>query len=108
MLALPRWSAPACIQTPSRKMLTMPAVTYRRVSSNRYSAMGVDAEVVKARFQVDVWALTYDSASAVRDQVRAALQRWRTVTGTTVQDTFIISETDLYEDDTHQHHIAMM
>lgn len=88
--------------------VALPAVSYRRVSSNRYSAMGIDAEVVKARFQVDVWASTYDSASAVRDQVRGALQRWRNSgTGSTVQDTFIISETDLFEDDTKQHHIAI-
>ena len=86
----------------------LPAVTYRRVSSTRYNAMAVDAQVVKARFQVDVWASSYESAAAVRDQVRACLQRWRDGTaGAVVQDTFIVTETDLYEDDTHQHHIAI-
>lgn len=86
----------------------LPAVTYRRVSSTRFSAMAVDAEVVKARFQIDVWASTYDSAAAVRDQVRDAMQRWRnTSPGTVVQDTFIITETDLFEDDTRQQHIAI-
>ncbi len=82
----------------------VPALTYRRVSSTRFSAMGIDAEVVKSRFQVDVWAATYDDASALRAQVRNALQRWR---AETVQDTFIISETDLYEDSPPQHHIAV-
>lgn len=86
---------------------TMPCVTYRRVSSIRFSAMGEDAEVVKSRFQVDVWAMTYDEASAVRDQVVSAMQRWKNGTGTVVQDTFIITETDLFETDTRQHHIAI-
>ena len=86
----------------------LPYVTYRRVSSTRYSAMGTDAPVVKARFQLDVFAATYDSMSAVRDQVRAAMQRWRNSgTGSTVQDTFIENETDLFEDDTRQQHVAI-
>lgn len=85
----------------------LPAVSYRRISSLRYSAMSIDTGVVKARFQIDAWAATYDGVSALRDQVRAAMQRWRTETGTVVQDSFILNETDLYEDDTKQHHIAI-
>jgi hypothetical protein len=87
----------------------LPAVSYRNVASPRFSAMGEDAEVIKARFQIDVWASDYDSAVAVRDQVIAATQRWKNSgTGKTVQDTFIINGgVDLYEDDTKQEHIAI-
>jgi hypothetical protein len=86
-----------------------PSVTFRNVTSPRSSAMGVDVEVVKARFQIDVWALTYDEAIAVRDQVQAAVRRWRnTSPGSVVQDTFILNGgTDLYEADTKQQHIAI-
>lgn len=87
---------------------TMPCLSYRRVSSTRYNAMSVDAQVVKARFQIDVWGDTYDDVAALRDQVRNALQRWRSSTpGAVVQDTFIITETDLFEDNDREHHIAI-
>jgi hypothetical protein len=95
--------------SPNRKKqdTALPAVTFERVSTQRFSAMSVDSNVIKARFQVDVWAATYSSASAVRDQVIAALQRWKNTSGTTVFDTFILTENDLYEDDIDQHHIAI-
>jgi hypothetical protein len=82
----------------------MPSVDYRRVTANRFSAMSIDSGVVKARFQFDAWGLTYASASAVRDQILAALQRYKSAP---IQDCYILNETDLYEDDTGQHHIAI-
>jgi hypothetical protein len=86
---------------------TLPALSYRRVSAVRPSAMGSDIGLARARFQVDVWAATYASARAVAEQLRQALQRWRTTTGTIVQDSFVLNETDLYEDTTEIHHVAM-
>jgi len=85
---------------------TLPYVTYRRVSSERPSAMGVDVGIVRARFQFDAWADTFDGASAVREQIRAALQRWRSATGTVVQDTYFLTDMDLYEEDTRLHHLV--
>lgn len=55
----------------------LPAVVYQRISTVRFSAMGVDSGVVKARVQLDAWALTFTAALDVKEQVRAALQRWR-------------------------------
>ena len=93
---------------------TYPAISFRRVSAVRPSAMGSDVGVVFARFQVDVWDQDdeagdagYDSAKAVSEQVRLALQRWRTTTGTIVQDTFFITEQDLYVDALEVHHLAL-
>lgn len=86
----------------------LPAISYRRVSAVRFSAMGVDSGVVKARYQVDVWSTTPDEAWAIRELVRQTLQRWSDkTTGTEITDTFIITETDLFEGDTRQHHIAI-
>lgn len=85
----------------------LPAVTYQRVTAQRFSAMSVDSGVVKARYQIDVWAATYASAIAVREAVRGALQRYNTAIGTTIYDVYLSSETDLYENDTKQYHIAM-
>ena len=93
----------------------MPAVSYRRVSAERISAMGVDTGLVRARFQVDCWSGehsdgtvgTFDEAKAVAKQVRLALQRWRNTSGTVVQDTFMKGEQDLHEHDTKTYHAAL-
>lgn len=85
----------------------LPAITFRRVSTGRFPAMSVDASVVKGRFQVDCWAATYASARALKAAVKSAMSRWRTTTGITVHDTFMISEIDFFEQDTKQFHIAI-
>ena len=87
--------------------VTYPAISYRRVTSSRPSNFGADAGIVRARFQIDVWASSYDSASAVREQVRLALQRWSNTAGTVVQDTFFIDDQELYEDDIDVHHFPL-
>ena len=93
----------------------MPAVSYRRVSAERVSAMGADTGLVRARFQFDCWSGehengdsgTFDEAKAVAKQVRLALQRWRNTSGTVVQDTFMIGDQDLHEHDTETYHAAL-
>ena len=90
--------------------VTLPAVSYHRVSAVRPSAMGADSGVVRARFQVDVWASSFADASGARpvaEQVRLALQRWSTTSGTIVQETFFLNERDLYEDRRDLHHAAL-
>lgn len=87
--------------------VTLPAVSYRRVASGRERAMGANPGIVRARFQVDAWAATYAAARNVREQIRLALERWNTTTGTTVDDVFVESDIDLYEDDTKIHHLSM-
>ena len=87
--------------------VTYPAISYRRVTAPRVSNYGSDAGIVRARFQIDVWASSYDSASAVREQVRLALQRWSNTAGTVVQDTFFLDDQELYEDDIDVHHFPL-
>ena len=84
----------------------LPYVTFQRVHAERESAMGVDVGVVHARIQVSAWGKTFTEAEAVKEQVRAALQRWSgTAAGVVVLDSFVVSEIELYEDETgiHQH-----
>lgn len=85
----------------------LPAITYRRVTTTRFSAMDVDAVVVTGRFQVDCWAGSYPVVVQLKNAVKAAMKRWRTTTSITVQDTFMLSEIDFYEEDTKQYHIAI-
>ena len=87
--------------------VTAPYLTYRRVSAIRESAMGADANNVTARFQIDVWASSFASARNVAEQVRLAMQRWTNATGTTVDDTFIENQIDLYDPEIDTFHIAV-
>lgn len=78
--------------------VVLPAVSYRRLSGPRSSAMGSDPGLAHPRFEVNAWAREYLAAKNVKEQIRAALQRWRgTVSGVEIIDTFILDERDLYE-----------
>jgi len=85
----------------------LPAITYHRVTSQRFSAMRADSGIVKGRFQIDAWAETYDVAVIVKEAVRAAVQRYSTTSSITIFDIFFLSEIDFYEEDTQQYHIAV-
>lgn len=87
---------------------TLPALTFRRVSTVPFSAMSNDTGVTRCRLQVDVWARKYSDLDAVGDQVRQALQRWRnTGAGTEVLSSFYLNAVDLYEPENEIHHRAM-
>lgn len=83
------------------------SVTFRRISSQRVSAMGADTGLVRARYEFDAWADNYDDARAIADQLRLCFQRWNTTTGTVVQDVYVLNDVELYEDDTQTHHVAV-
>jgi hypothetical protein len=73
-------------------------VTYQRISEQRYSAMGSDTEIVDARFQIDGWATTYDQMRTISLAILERMQRWSAASPVTVQDCFIISTNDEYDD----------
>ena len=85
----------------------IPCISYRLVFPQRYPAMGVDSNVVKARYQFDVWTATYAEAKALAAAIRTALKRYRNTAGTPpIFDVFDLGEVDLFDDDTLQQHIA--
>jgi hypothetical protein len=87
---------------------TYPAVTYQRISAVRASAMSTDTGLVQTRVQVSIWSTLYSEAKSVKEQVRAALQRWRgTVLGLVIEDTFIENETDLYQPEIPVYHLPV-
>lgn len=87
---------------------TYPCVTYQRISTTRESAMGVEVGIAHARVQCSAWAQTYTAAKGVKEQLRAALERWRgTVLGVVVQDSFFLNELDLYEADVRIWHLPV-
>lgn len=94
--------------------VTFPIVVYSRVSAERPSVMGVDSGIVRARYQVTAWdgrragdEADYDSARAVAEQVRQALQRWRKASATVVQDTFLQSEFVGFDDDAEAYFVTL-
>ena len=88
--------------------VTLPAVSYQRVSGPRTSAMGSDPGLSHPRFEVSAWSEDYLTAKTVKEQIRAALQRWRgTVSGVVVIDTFLLGERDLYDPATLLYHVPV-
>lgn len=78
--------------------VTVPFVTYRRVSAVRESGFGEDIGIVTSRFQLDMYAATYSGVRAIAEQVRAALQRYRASgTDPEVIDTFIENELETFD-----------
>ena len=78
--------------------MTLPAITYTRISAFRPSLMGADSGLVRARYQIDCWADTHAAARQLREQVRIAVQRKRGVfAGVTVQDVFIEDDSTAFE-----------
>jgi hypothetical protein len=87
--------------------VTLPAVSYQRVSSIRPSAMGADIGIVRARFQVDVWAQDFDSSKAIAEQIRLALQCYHGTGTVEILEIFFLNEVDLYEENTRIAHQAL-
>lgn len=86
---------------------TYPAIVYTRISAERISAMGDDTGTVRPRFQFDVYATTYANARAVTEQLRKALQRYSGTDTVTIQEIFVIGESEFYEDETELYHTAI-
>ena len=83
---------------------TLPAIRYTRISSTQYHTMGIDVQLERARFQVDVIADTYSVSDATATAVKDALRRW---SESGVQDTFIVSDADIYDHETDLHRIRI-
>lgn len=78
--------------------VTMPAITYQRISSPRihtHDSSGATG-TANPRFQFDAWGATYDSCKDVTDAIRAALNGYRGTMGAvnpvTVQGALIDDE----------------
>jgi len=81
-----------------------PAIRYSRLSSVNYLTMSVDTGIERIRYQIDAIAATYAEADALRDATKSALRRWRK---TGIQDTYFISESDIFDDETRLYRVRM-
>lgn len=78
--------------------VALPAVTYFKVSDIPVHAMGSDADIKTARFQISCWAEKYEEVKSVEVQVKAALSRYRSAF---FKDIFWENSNDLYEAGTY-------
>ena len=81
----------------------MPAVVYRKISAPRFHAFSADVGVYP-RIEFTIYGDTYTSASAVSEQLRAALQNYLNTTmggagGLAVTACLLENEDDDYETD---------
>jgi hypothetical protein len=79
--------------------VTFPCVTYQRIATERYSAMGADTQLADSRWQFDYWATDPDAIREGADALRERLQRWTASSPVVIQDTFILSERDEFADE---------
>ncbi len=88
--------------------VTLPAVVYTRISSEREVAMGKDPGIARPRFDVSAWATTFDSSRAIAEQIRLALERFRgTEAGIVIQDIFVEAENDVFDSTSITYHAAI-
>lgn len=88
--------------------VAMPAVSFQKVSALRPSNFSIDTGDVRARLQVDCWAVAPPgeaaAANKIAAQVKGALKRYH---GGNIQDVYLENEQDLYEDVTKIYRILL-
>lgn len=88
---------------------TFPAVTYFRVSTVPTQVFSAPAsDQLRVRMQVSAWAMSYDGAHAVADQIVAALDGWYGLlggAGGTVCAITLTNQVDLREPDTGRYQV---
>ena len=91
--------------------VTLPACTYRRVSTAREYTHDGDALLDRVRYQFDVWAETYAEARQQAETLRAT---WSGYSGQVYENpeihigaAFLVGERDLSEPETNSYRVSM-
>lgn len=86
----------------------LPAITYQRVTSERYHALQQDSSLTNHTFQFSIFGTKYSDVESVSEQLRSALQNYSGtmggVAGINVQAVLIGNEIDGYDDKTKEHY----
>jgi len=78
--------------------VTLPAIAYTRISSPRLHCLTGFSHYARPRFQFTAWALTYEAAKDLANEIRVALDGYLgTVGGVNIQSSFAENELDMYE-----------
>ncbi len=85
----------------------LPAITYRRISATRGETFDGPSGLTWPRIQLDLWALSHDTARALFDAVRVAVNGKAFISsGVVVQKAQVISDQDFYEPDVKLHRVS--
>lgn len=86
---------------------TLPCLTYQRISTPRnlsHDTSGIGSDLAHPRFQFTTWATTKESAKAINEQVRAALNgHTGTTGGVTINTALVADERYRYEPEIQLH-----
>jgi len=89
---------------------TVPYVTYSRINTDREHHMSGASGLAHPHFQIDVFASSFSSMSAVANAIRSALDVYSGDMGSPsidVSSVLVVDERDFYEDDTNLYHDAI-
>lgn len=76
---------------------TLPATTFQVLSERPVLAMGSDPDLTEARVRVSAWANDFSTCRLVDEQIKAALNRFRGTSGSTVVNDILRETTvDIY------------
>jgi len=89
--------------------VTLPCITYTKVSGERGMNVSAPSGYAHPRFQVDTWATTYAGAKTLANAVRQALNGVTntTISGVRIGSIVMLSERDDFETDTEIHRVSM-
>lgn len=80
--------------------VTLPAITYSRISGGQVNSLGGYSGLEAPRIQVDVWGESYAAARALAALVHTAMD------GATTFRALLESDTDFFEDDTKIYRVS--
>ena len=86
--------------------VTLPAVTYQRISRVGFPDYAGDTDLATRRIQVDSWAGTGESAASLGEEIRKSLDGFRgTVATVAIRGAFLVDEAQEYEVETGLHRL---
>lgn len=82
-----------------------PKIRYTKISTVPFHQMGVDANIERQRYQIDIVAKTYAELQATYQEVKASLLRWRDIGN--VQDTYFQDASEDYDSESQLHRVQL-
>jgi hypothetical protein len=82
---------------------TLPATTYKEISGNSEYAHDGSSNLVRARYQIDIWGETFASVKEIEGELIAASSGFHGSMGSNVCNVFVERGPDINEPDTDRY-----
>jgi hypothetical protein len=93
--------ASRCFPVVLPQNVTLPAVSYQRISGGQENSLKGSSNLENPRIQVDVWGTTYSAVKDLAAKVMAAMRAASTFKA------LVISDQDLFEDETETYRVSI-